>query len=86
MQWLDQAQGAQLMGFMPTMHHSRRTESRQWMVELHKVAAARGVQVFAPVGNLASLAAYKLDNHPYAPVAQAIEHRLGEARSVAASA
>jgi hypothetical protein len=45
MQWLDQAQGAQLMGFL-TMHHSRRAESRQWMSELRNLADARGAPVF----------------------------------------
>ena len=86
MEWLDQANGARLIGFLPTMHHVRRAESKQWMAELHKLASAYGVRVFPPVGNLSTLAAYRLDGHPYAPVAEAIEHTLVNTPSVATPA
>lgn len=74
--WLDQAAGARLLGFLPTMFKARRAESRQWLEELQKIAAQRGVPVFPPIGDLASLASYRLDGHPYAPVAEAVEQVL----------
>ena len=73
LEWLDQADGARLLGFLPTMHHPRRSDSRQWLDELHKLAAQRGVPVFPAIGNLASVAAFRLDGHPYAPLAEAVE-------------
>lgn len=76
LEWLEEASGARLLGFVPTMHHARRTDSRQWLDELHKLAAERGVPVFPPIGNLASLAAFRLDGHPYAALAEAVEGAL----------
>ena len=74
--WLDQAQGARLLGFVPTMYKARRGDSRQWLEELHKLAAERDVPVFPPIGDLASLASFRLDGHPYAPLAEAVEEAL----------
>lgn len=73
LEWLEEASGAQLLGFVPTMHHPRRADSRQWLDELHKLAAGCGVPVFPSIGNLANLAAFRLDGHPYAPLAEAVE-------------
>jgi hypothetical protein len=82
MDWLDQAHGARLLGFLPTMYKTRRGEVRQWLDELHKLAEQRSVQVFPPIGDLASLASYRLDGHPYAPVAKAVEQVLHSAALV----
>jgi cellulose biosynthesis protein BcsQ len=82
MDWIDQARGARLMGFLPTMRKVRRGESRQWMDELQKLADDRRVPVFPAIGDLASLAAYRLDGHPYAPVAAAAEKVLRSAALV----
>jgi hypothetical protein len=73
LEWLEEAASARLLGFVPTMHHARRADSRQWLDELHKLASQRGAPVFPPIGNLASLAAFRLDGHPYAPLAEAVE-------------
>ena len=64
------------MGFVPTMHKVRRGDSPQWLDEPHKLADERGVPVFPAIGDLASLASYGLDGHPYAPVAAAVEKGL----------
>jgi cellulose biosynthesis protein BcsQ len=74
--WLEQAQGARLLGFVPTMYKARRGDSRQWLEELHKLAADRNVPVFPPISDLASLASFRLDGHPYAPLAEAVEEVL----------
>jgi cellulose biosynthesis protein BcsQ len=82
MDWLDQARGARLLGFVPTMYKGRRGEVRQWLDELHKLAEQRRVPVFPPIGDLASLASFRLDGHPYAPLAVAIEQVLQSAALV----
>jgi cellulose biosynthesis protein BcsQ len=74
--WLDQAQGARLLGFVPTMYKARRGDSRQWLEELQKLAEERNVPVFSTIGDLASLASFRMDGHPYAPLAEAIEEAL----------
>jgi cellulose biosynthesis protein BcsQ len=76
LEWLDQAQGARLLGFVPTMYKTRRGDSRQWLDELHKLAAERNVPVFPAIGDLASLASFRLDGHPYAPLAETVEEAL----------
>jgi cellulose biosynthesis protein BcsQ len=76
LEWLDQAQGARLLGFVPTMYKARRGDSRQWLTELERLAAETGTRVFPPIGDLASLAAFKMDGHPYAPLAAAVEEVL----------
>jgi cellulose biosynthesis protein BcsQ len=73
LEWLEEAAGARLLGFVPTMHHARRVDCRQWLDELYKLARQRDVPVFPPIGNLASLAAFRMDGHPYAPLAEAVE-------------
>jgi cellulose biosynthesis protein BcsQ len=82
MDWLDQARGAHLLGFLPTMYKARRGEVRQWLSELQKLADQRGVPIFSPIGDLASLASYRLDGHPYASVATAVEQALHSAALV----
>jgi cellulose biosynthesis protein BcsQ len=59
--WLQQARGARLLGFLPTMYKARRGDSRQWLVELERLAAETGARVFPPIGDLASLASFRLD-------------------------
>jgi cellulose biosynthesis protein BcsQ len=72
LEWVDEARSAQLLGFLPTMHKPRRAEVRYWLSELDNVARARGVRVFAPIGDLASVAAWSLQGHPYAHVAEEV--------------
>jgi hypothetical protein len=54
------------------MYKGRRGEVRQWMHELRKLAEQRLVPVFPPIGDLPSLASFRLDGHLYAPVAAAV--------------
>ena len=74
--WLEQAHGARLLGFVPTMYKPRRADSRQWLAELNRLAARTGTCVFSPIGDLASVAAFRLDAHPYAALAAAVEEVL----------
>lgn len=74
--WLKQAGGARLLGFVPTMYKTRRGDSRQWLTELERLARETGARVFPPIGDLASLASFRFDGHPYAPLAGAIEEIL----------
>ena len=60
LEWLDQAHGARLLGFVPTMYKARRGDSRQWLDELHKLVDERNVPVFPSIGDLASLASFRL--------------------------
>jgi cellulose biosynthesis protein BcsQ len=76
LRWLEQAKGARLLGFVPTMYKPRRCDSRTWLGELELLAAKTGTQVFSPIGDLASLASFKLDAHPYAHLAAAVEEVL----------
>jgi hypothetical protein len=62
---LEQAHGTQLLGFVPTMYKPRRGDSRRWLNEFERLAAKTGARVFSPIGDLASLASFKLDAHPY---------------------
>jgi cellulose biosynthesis protein BcsQ len=80
LEWLDQAQGARLLGFLPTMYKARRAEARRWLEQLQVIAAERQVCVFPPIKDLAALASYRLDGHPYAPIADAVEQVLRGAR------
>ena len=64
------------------MRKPRRGESRQWMDELQKLADERRVPIFPAIGDLASLAGYHLDGHPYAPVATEVEKVLRSAAVV----
>jgi len=74
--WLEQANGARLLGFVPTMYKGRRGDSRQWLDELERLAERTATHVFPPIGDLASLAAFRFDGHPYAPLAAAVEEVL----------
>ena len=73
MEWLEQAQHARLLGFVPTMYKIRRGDSRQWLGELERLAAKVSTRVFPPIGDLATLATFRLDGHPYASLAAAVE-------------
>jgi hypothetical protein len=44
----------------------------QWLDELQRLAASRGARVFEPIPSRASLAAWRLDGHPYAALAEEI--------------
>ena len=76
LEWLEQAQHARLLGFLPTMYKTRRGDSRQWLSELERLAARVGTRVFAPIADLVTLATFRLDGHPYAPLAAIIEEVL----------
>ncbi len=76
LEWLEQANSARLLGFVPTMYKPRRGDSRQWLSELERLAGQTGASVFPPVGDLASLASFRMDSHPYAPLAAAVEEVL----------
>jgi hypothetical protein len=54
------------------MHKPRRLEARYWVRELRRLADRHQTRVFEPVGDPASVAAWRLDGHPYAPVAEEI--------------
>jgi len=69
MEWVAEAQHARVLGFLPTMHKPRRAETRYWMAELEAFAAEHDARVLLPIGDIASVAAWRLDGHPYAPLA-----------------
>jgi cellulose biosynthesis protein BcsQ len=70
MQWLAEAQHARVLGFLPTMHKPRRADTRYWMGELEAFAERHHARVLDPIGDIASVAAWRLDGHPYATLAQ----------------
>jgi cellulose biosynthesis protein BcsQ len=76
LEWPEQAQGARLLGFVPTMYKGRRGDSRQWLVELERLAAKTGARLFSPIADLATLASFRMDGHPYAPLAESVEEVL----------
>jgi hypothetical protein len=43
------------------MYKARRGDSRQWLGELERLAVKTGTRVFPPIGDLASLAAFRMD-------------------------
>jgi cellulose biosynthesis protein BcsQ len=73
LEWLERAGGARLVGFLPTMYKGRRGDTRQWLEELERLAAKTSTRVFPPISDLATLASFRLDGHPYAPLAAAVE-------------
>jgi cellulose biosynthesis protein BcsQ len=75
-EWLERAAGVRLLGFVPTMFKGRRGDSRLWLGELERLAARTGTRVFPPIGDSASLASFRMDGHPYAPLAAAVEEVL----------
>jgi cellulose biosynthesis protein BcsQ len=77
MRWLEEAHGAQLLGFLPTMYKSRRAEARYWLSELQELAKLHRTRVFEPISDLASVAAWRLDGHPYAMLAEEILDATG---------
>jgi cellulose biosynthesis protein BcsQ len=76
LEWLNQAQGARLLGFLPTMYKARRADSRQWLAELERLAVKTNTRVFPPIADHASLASFRMDGHPYASLAAQIEEVL----------
>ena len=74
--WLKEAHGAQLLGFLPTMYKARRGDSRQWLGELDRLADQVGARVFPPIADHASLAAFRMDGHPDATLAGQVEEVL----------
>jgi cellulose biosynthesis protein BcsQ len=76
MQWVAEAGSARVLGFLPTMYKPRRAETRYWMSELEAVAARHGARVLRPIGDIASVAAWRLDGHPYAPLADEVLHAI----------
>jgi cellulose biosynthesis protein BcsQ len=72
LEWLKSAPGCRLLGFVPTMATLRWAESRQWLAELERLARSYGVAVFEPIPSRASLAAWRLDGHPYASLADQV--------------
>jgi cellulose biosynthesis protein BcsQ len=76
LEWLEAAPNCRLLGFVPTMATLRWAESRQWMAELERLALAHGAQVFEPIPSRASLAAWRLDGHPYAALAEQVLRAL----------
>jgi hypothetical protein len=74
LRWLQEANGARLLGFLPTMYKPRRTEARHWLGELGRLAERQRARVFEPIGDLASVAAWRLDGHPYASLADEVLH------------
>lgn len=77
LRWLQEAAGARLLGFLPTMHKPRRVDARYWLGELQRLAERQQTRVFEPIGDLASVAAWRLDGHPYASVAEVILRATG---------
>jgi cellulose biosynthesis protein BcsQ len=69
MEWVAEARHARVLGFLPTMHKPRRAETRYWMAELQTFAAEHDARVLSPIGDIAGVAAWRLDGHPYAPLA-----------------
>jgi cellulose biosynthesis protein BcsQ len=77
LEWLEAAPNCRLLGFVPTMATLRWSESRQWLIELRHLAKGRGTQVFEPIPSRASLAAWRLDGHPYAQLAEELLRAVG---------
>jgi cellulose biosynthesis protein BcsQ len=76
LEWVEQAHGARLLGFVPTMYKGRRGDSRQWLGELERLAAKTKARLFSPIPDLATLASFPMDGHPYAALAEAVEEVL----------
>ena len=69
---LKSAPNCRLLRFLPTMATLRWAESRRWLEELVRLARSHDVQVFEPIPSRASLAAWRLDGHPYASLADQV--------------
>jgi hypothetical protein len=72
MDWLGEADHAQLLAFLPTMHEARRASSQHWLEELDHLARRYRTKVLAPIGDLASIADWQFTGHLYAHVAQEV--------------
>jgi cellulose biosynthesis protein BcsQ len=77
MQWIAEADHARVLGFLPTMHKPRRAETRYWMAELEAFSARYRARVLSPIGDMASVAAWRLDGHPYASLAEEVLRAVG---------
>jgi cellulose biosynthesis protein BcsQ len=76
LEWLEAAPNCRLLGFLPTMATHRWVESRLWMDELERLAQRTGTSVFTSIPARASLAAWRLDGHPYAALAEEVLHAI----------
>ena len=76
MDWLDQAHGARLLGFLPTMYKARRGEVRQWLERAAELADQRGYACVPADRRPCQPGVVRLDGHPYAPLATAVEEVL----------
>lgn len=76
LEWLKAAPNCRLLGFLPTMVTLRWSESRSWLEELERLAERCGARVFPPITARASLAAWRLDGHPYGQLAENVLHAL----------
>jgi cellulose biosynthesis protein BcsQ len=74
--WLKSAPNCRLLGFVPTMATIRWAESRQWMDELERLADKNNAEVFEPIASRASIAAWRVDGHPYASLAEHVLHAI----------
>jgi cellulose biosynthesis protein BcsQ len=80
LRWLAQAQHARLLGVLPTMVMRRRASTDVWLAELERLARSAGGRLLPAIPNTAALAEWRLDGHPYAPVAaQVLELLDGQA-------
>jgi cellulose biosynthesis protein BcsQ len=80
LRWLDQAHHARLLGVLPTMVMRRRASTDVWLAELERLARSAGGRLLPAIPNTAALAEWRLDGHPYAPVAaQVLELLDGQA-------
>jgi hypothetical protein len=77
MQWIADADHARVLGFLPTMHKPRRADTRYWMAELEAFAQRHSARVLPPIGDMASVAAWRLDGHPYAWLAEEVLCAIG---------
>lgn len=75
--WVRAAQGARLLGFVPTMYKSRSQTCQQWLAELERLAAAEGVPVFSPIKDQEALRALRPDGHAYGPLAEEVLRATG---------
>jgi cellulose biosynthesis protein BcsQ len=78
MQWVAEAGSARVLGFLPTMYKPRRAETRYWMAELETFAERHGARVLRPIGDIASVAAWRLDGHPYAGLAEEVLRAIND--------
>ena len=80
LRWLEQARHARLLGILPTIVMRLRASTDVWLPELERLARSAGGRLLPGIPNTAALAEWRLDGHPYAPVAaQVLEVLDGQA-------